>query len=211
MDEVLDLLYDAANKISGETVLNKPLSMVHFAYPISGQEGEFVQVDLMPTDNLDYSKWSYYSPAEWESQWKGLYRNELIYATAKHADLKVLKTAMTKDGVEMPGEYERYQFDLAKGLRKVIQSNIGKKGYIVKTKKTIDSKIISKDPKKIAEILFGPGHPPSELLRFEDVLKVIMDDNFIYKKNRDDILLMATDGIIHKGYPVPKELEKYTK
>jgi hypothetical protein len=184
---------------------------VHFAYPISGHEGEFVQVDLMPTDNLDYSKWSYYSPAEWESQWKGLYRNELIYATAKYADLKVLKTAMTKDGVEMPGEYERYQFDLAKGLRKVIQSNIGKKGYIVKTKKTIDSKIISKDPKKIAEILFGPGHPPSELLRFEDVLKVIMDDNFIYKKNRDDILQMATDGIIYKGYPVPKELEKYTK
>jgi hypothetical protein len=56
--------------------------------------------------------------------------------------------------------------------------------------------------------MFGPNFTSHTNLTWEDTFKNIMSPDFIYKNKLKEILKMAKDGIISKGYPVPEELDK---
>ena len=64
-------------------------------YPISNedgeQEGQIVQLDLIPVDNLKFQAWGQYGPEEIEGQKyvKGLVRNQIITATARVSGFRV--------------------------------------------------------------------------------------------------------------------------
>jgi len=209
VDDLFDKLVSIAKSLHMEYKDMRQMGLVSIGFPIHNtdgkQEGKLVQLDFMPTENLEYSKWAYYSPAEWESKWKGLYRNEVFYAIAKYMSFKVLKKAMDKEGKEVPVEWERNFFDLSKGLLKGTQTRMGKKGP-VKTVKTISKEMVSMDAQEIVTMLFGPNYKPSDILTWEDIMKAIKSPKFIYKKNLPKIIKMVQDGISKKGYPVPEDL-----
>ena len=214
--DMFDFILKQMKSFGYDTADLRSLGLHSVAWPIQNggvedrtQEGEYVQLDIMPTDNLDWVQWSFYSPAEWESQWKGLYRNELLLGVAKFMDFKVLKKVMNKEGEEVPAEWERNFFDLSKGLLKGKQTKLGKKGNLLKGQKTIEKALVNKDPNQVVDMMFGPKYKPSDMLTWDDAFKAVTSSDFIYKKDAKKILKFAYDGITAKGVTVPEELKKY--
>jgi hypothetical protein len=209
--DIFDFIAKESASLSHEIKDMRQMGLISIAWPIANddgkQDGLFVQLDLMVVDSIDWATWAYYSPAEWESPWKGLYRNEILYAIAKFMDYKVLKTAMNKEGVEVDAEWERNFFDLGKGLLKGAQSAMGKTG-ITKTVKTLDKVLVDNNPDDTVKMMFGPNFTAHTNLTWEDTFKNIMSPDFVYKNKLKEILKMTKDGIISKGYPVPEELDK---
>jgi len=209
--ELYDFIYKVASDLSPEVKDMRGMGIISLAWPIVNADGrqdnEYVQLDLMTVDSVDWAKWAYYSPAWNESPYKGLYRNELLYAIAKYMDYETLKTALDKEGNEVDVEWKRNFFDLGKGLLTGQQTRMGKKG-IVKTTKTINKTLLTADPRKAAKMMFGPDAEPNDLLTWEQTFAAVMDKDFVYADKRNDILKMAKEGILRKGFPVPPELDQ---
>jgi hypothetical protein len=214
IDDIMDLLVKVGNELSHEVKDMRQFNLISMAWPIANidgkQENQFVQLDLMATDCLNWSKWAYYSPSEWESDYKGLYRNEILYAIARYMDYKTLETGLTKDGEEVDAVYSRNFFDLAKGLLKGVQSRLGKRGKVVKALTTLNKELMYNDPEEVVKVLFGPSFTPSQMLTWEDALSAVTSDDFIYKDKLDDIMKMTIKGIKDKGYPIPTSLDPWT-
>lgn len=208
--ELYDFVVSVANSMSHEIKDMRGMGLVSLAWPISNidglQDDEFVQLDLMTVDSIDWAKWAYYAPGWQESPYKGLYRNEILHAIARFMNYEVVSRAADASGQEVDAEWKRDFFDLGKGLLTGQQSRIGKKG-IVKTTKTINKTVKSLDPKEVTTMLFGPNASPESILTWEQAFSAIMADDFIHKKHLDKILKMTKDGILKKGYPVPPELD----
>lgn len=206
--DIYDYLVKQTHTITHELKDMRQMGLISIAWPIANtdgtQDGEFVQLDLMVVDSIDWATWAYYSPAEWESPWKGLYANEFLFFIAKYAGFKPLKT--TVDGKAI--EYERYFFDLGKGLLKGIQSYEGKNG-LVKNPKTLSKEVVSDDKTLVTKLLFGEDIDPMEIRSYEGIMKVVNDSKrFKFYKNRKEIFKEVASGILKKGYPIPEDLEK---
>jgi len=161
---------------------------------------KLIQVDLIPVDDLKYAEWSYLAHNnDLKMGLKGAHRNELFFAVAKHANRHVLDT--DKDGE--PVEVERYFYDLSKGLMTGKATRKGKRGT-TKTWTTTDKHVLTKDPEKIARILFGST--AEKCSTFKGTLAAIRDDKFPYPDLRDKMLDTAREGIRNKGLRVPQEL-----
>lgn len=182
------------------------LDVHSIAFPITNEDGlqsnKFVQLDLMPVENLDYAKWSYHSPAFDESKYKALYPKEIYYACARHAKFDV--TEGTEDS---PITWNRYFFDLAKGLLKGSQTLKSKSGNIVKKAESFGKEVYSTNPNEIVKILFGPAFKKDDVLTWEQCWDVIHSKDFKHKAKLKEILSMVKDGILKKGYPLPPELD----
>jgi hypothetical protein len=207
-DEVFAFLKEVGKQYKGCQAF-PGLDVVSVGYPIENEDGlqadKHVQLDLMPVDDLKYAAWSYYSPGHGESKYKALYPKEIYYACARYCDTQVTERGEL-DGKEVPATWDRYFFDLAKGLMKGTQTIKGKK-KLTKTAKTIEKKVVSVDPQAVVDKFFGPGFSPSDVQTWEQVWEVINDPDFILKDKLQDILKMAKKGIERKNYPVPPELE----
>lgn len=166
------------------------------------QENKFVQLDIMLVDDVEFCKWSYYSPSFSESKYKGLYRNECIFACARFAEYEVLAV---RDG--QPIKWSRYFYNLDSGLHKGIQTNIGKKGNIIKSVTTEEKTFITNDPQKIVDLCFGEQFDANKLMTFEACYEAIMSEKFKLKEFRDNIIDTIKKNIIKKDVPLPKELE----
>lgn len=207
-------LYDLIGKVCESTGYlwrdMRGIGIVSLGWPIANidglQENEFVQLDLMTVDSIDWAAWAYYSPHFQDSGWKGLYRNEIMYAVARHMNYKVVSRALDKEGVEVDAEWQRDFFDLSKGILQGQQSRIGKKG-ITKGVKMINKELKTIDPAEAVQMMFGPDFQPSDMLTWEDAFAAVTSDKFIYPKYRQAILAMTKQGILNKGYPVPPELD----
>jgi len=187
--------------------------MVSFAFPIVNKDGtqkdEYVQVDLMPTYNMEFTEFAYHSPSYLESKYKGLYRNELIFAAARVMDYNVLKKAIDKEGKEVDVLFQSGSFNLNAGLFRAIKSRMGKSGSMVKHPVSIEKIFLTDDPNKIVKMVFGPKFTPANINSFESTLKVIKSSDYIYKKKRDEVLKAVANNIIRRKLPLPEELKKY--
>lgn len=206
--EVFEFLKDIGKSYKGCQAF-PGLDVVSIGYPIVNadgkQEDKIVQLDLMPVDDLKYAAWSYFSPRWDESKYKALYPKEIYYACARYCDTQVTEKGML-DGEEVPATWNRFFFDLAKGLMKGTQTIKGKK-KLTKSAKTIDKKVVSTDPQAVVNKFFGNAFKPNDVRTWEQVWDVIMSDEFIMKDKLQDILKMVKKGIERKNYPVPPELE----
>jgi hypothetical protein len=211
--EVLVYLKSVADKISDTTALNIGISEVHFAYPIANvdgkQENEFVQVDLMPTDNLEYTKFTYHSPAEWESKYKGLHRNILMFSILSATTTEVLETGVNKNGEEVPAKIRKKVYNMNKGIQKVVRSFVGKKGNIVKTGKNIERQMVTNNVQEIVNIMVGPEYKPKDLKTYDQLIKIVQSPTFIHKEHRDKILKSTAESLQKLGVLLPPELKEY--
>lgn len=207
-DEVFAFLKDVGKSYKGCQAF-PGLDVVSIGYPIVNadgkQEDKIVQLDLMPVDDLKYAAWSYYSPGHGESKYKALYPKEIYYACARYCDTQVTEKGEF-DGEEVPATWDRFFFDLAKGLMKGTQSRKGKK-KLIKGVKTVEKKVVSTDPQAVVNKFFGSAFKPNEVQTWEQVWDVIMSDDFILKDKLQDILKMVKKGIERKNYPIPPELD----
>lgn len=180
----------------------KGLDVLSLSYPIAGSDNEYVQIDLMPTDNLDFSIWSYHSPHEDTSQYNGTYRNGIIESIASEIDKRVLSYFDNGDIKELHKKY----FSYSKGLMERHDTYIGKRGKQIKKYNTLERKCISKDPKYISEYLLGKGTTREDTNSFESVIAKMMSDSFPYKEKIVDIKEKCISILNRKKLDIPPEL-----
>jgi len=211
LDEVITFM-DSALRGSGYTpTTNKGLQQCSIGVPVEGKSNNGIaQIDLMLTDNLDFSTFMYHSPdfTKAESKYKGLYRNILLMSII--SNIKRETTKLTDKGeIE---EYRSYVLRLNQGVVQVTKSFLGKKGNIVKTDRLLhdQDKFISNTPEVIAELSFGPNVPISELMSFEDMWRHVTESKFIHSDKLDDILNTYKIKILNTKVPFPSEcVEQY--
>ena len=208
--DMIDLIVAITKKLGYKYADMRSIGIVSVGYPITNadgkQDGKTVQLDFMIVDSVKLASWSYYSPSYLESDLKGLYRNELMYAVAKYAGIKVKEMSDDKQAVT----WDRFWFSLTHGLQKGTQTlKSPKTGKITKTAKKVQpADLLSNDPDTIVSHLFGSKYKASDILTFDNALDAIKSASFPHKKHRKAIYKMAKDGILKKKkYPVPESLD----
>lgn len=208
--DIMDYIVSCIKKKGYQYKDMRQIGIVSFAYPISNEDGlqagETVQVDFMIVQDVKYAAWSFFSPSYLESEFKGLYRNELNFFVAKNAELKVNKI---DPETNTPIEWSRYWYDNKDGLMFGRQTNVSAKtGKIVKSVRSIEKKTISFDPDEIVAFLYGPKYKAKDILTFEQCLKAILSPSFPNKSKRKLIFSSTAEGLQSKGVPVPEMLAK---
>lgn len=210
LDQVLDFMEAALSGAGYHTVKSKGFQQVSIGVPIEGdKKNGIAQIDLMLTDNIEFSTFMYHSPdfTKAESKYKGLYRNILIMNIISNSKRETSKLT-DKGEVE---EYKSYVLRLNQGVVAVTKSFMGKKGLVKNPTVLKDQdKFITSTPEVIAELAFGPGIPPSEIMNFEDVWRRVIDPKFLHKDKLESILKEFNDRITQTKVPMPSEcIEKY--
>lgn len=125
----------------------KGFNQISFNFPF---EGQIVQVDLMLTRSLEWSKFIYYSPnlSAGESEFKGIYRNLLL------SSLIITESRVEIDKYTCTQHILR----LNEGLVSVMKSFINDFDEITKVSKIVNEQFITNDSSRICEIfeLEGP-------------------------------------------------------
>lgn len=180
----------------------KGLNVLSFAYPVAGQEGKFVQIDLMPTDNLEYSIWAYHSPFKDESEYSGTYRNAVLESIASEADKTILSRFSDGSIKEIKKKYYSY----SNGLMERIDSYEGKRGKPVKKPTVLERTVISKDPQEICEYLLGKGVTREDTNSFESVYARMQSEAFPHKEKIKAIKEKCVSILSRKKLNIPPEL-----
>ena len=118
-EKILNLGNQVDNLMKTESAKNTGSGIVSLGFPIAvDQKGEKVQVDFMAVDPsmLDFSSWSFHSPNEWESKYKGLHRNILLMSIAYYVGKQLSGESIESIQDEKHGnvlvDIERMFFDL---------------------------------------------------------------------------------------------------
>lgn len=197
-EDAIRFVAEKANLRVDNVRILKGIGIVTMGWPIINtdgkQSGEVVQLDLMMTDNVEFASWMYFSPNEYDSPYKGLYRNSLLSAISHYAN---------RQGDNE--EWSRFMLHFEKGLSRVKESRRGKKG-LLKNPKVLERSESIKDADVIVHILLGPSFNASEIMTFEDILSAFMSRDFIWKDYRSEIAKMVIIDLNKKEFPIPKEI-----
>lgn len=178
----------------------KGIGVYSFAIDIGEK---LVQVDLMPVDNIKFAEWSYQAnPKDIEQGLKGAQRNELFFAVAKYMPQTIVK----RDDHDEPLEVKRYFYDLARGLMTGTRTRVKENGKVGKNFATKDKKVLSSDPHKICQLMFGKHVTPEQASTFDGTLKAIKSPKFLHAEKYEDILKQTHVGIKNKNLKVPASL-----
>ena len=205
--DLCDFLIPKLKKVSAGIKDSRGLGIITIQWPIVNTDGnqkeEFVQLDLMFVDSLKYSAWTFYSPHERDSKYKGVYRMKAMAVILKNIDKKVLKTIKI-DGKEVEVKWKNYILDLGKGVFMALKDLQGKKGLLSKAKK-VEREIFSNDPDKIVKLMLGPTFNTMDVDSFEALWRSIHRKDFVHKKNLKNIIEGIRNSFIDMGLPLPEE------
>ena len=182
-EEYIDKCNELAEKFDVD-VITKPKkgwSGTSYAWPIANadgkQEGQYVQLDLVVTDNMKYITWGYHTDPEQELKDgeldvdvnpKAMLKGMLLQAIALGGHESVLKTGTVDGEGESPVEVEIYDYDYRKGLFKVRKHrNQKRNGNYSRGWKNDEREFISGDPDEIVQILFN-----DQSIHSEDIMTV---------------------------------------
>ena len=189
-DEYIDKCQELAEKFDVDIVTKpkKGWTGTSYAWPIANadgkQENEYVQLDLVVTDNTRFTKWCYHTDQEKELQDgeldkdvnpKTKVKTTLIQAIAKGGHEKVLKYGEV-DGQEEPVEVEGYDYDYRKGLVKYHKHREAKKrGGYSKAWKNDGVEFVTGDPDEIVNMVFSSGVSSDSILTPRDAWEAFKD------------------------------------
>lgn len=206
IDEVENKICEIFDEKDMYYVLNKGLHVISTRWPIPNTEGLYGQVDIIPSYNMEYSKWMYHSPdfRKAESKYKGLYRNQLIMLILKNIDQKVL-SRNEKDEVM---EFERYALRPNSGLARTVRSYVGKRGNRKKNPEAIKEleKQVTNVPDEIIKFAFGDRFKAKDIMNFEVAYKIFMSETFIHKEDREMIIEDFITEMVKGYFPIPSEV-----
>ena len=204
IEDMYEFVETKMKEISREVVFLRGFGVVSLAFPISNTDGQqknqFVQLDLMLVDSTDWAKFMYHAPYDYESKYKGVYRNFLMFSTTA-----VLSQEVTKEVGGYPVELEKMIIVPARGLEKV--TNITKPGN--KTWKTVKREMVSDKPEIIIQKIFGKDVTLRDFNSFESLLSVLQSPRFPHKDKLDDIYKKTIDYLKKSKIAIPEELAEY--
>jgi len=205
-----------------ETKVNYGFRIVSFGCPIGGSkslencgeifpdEKDLVQIDLMLSTNLYWSRFIYHSPdfRKEESKYKGYYRNILLMALITEPTKEITKT--TEDGgiEEIEVNILRYPF----GVSRVRKNFMGKKGLVKKGKNVEGFDFfITNDPQEVTDLTVGEHYKPSDINTFEKLWDIVMSPNFKWINKREDIVKRFIECLDEQKLVHPIEIKEYVQ
>lgn len=221
-NEVKDILIDQLNKNGIEC--RKISSNVHLAFPISGsQSGEFVQIDLFPSKDLEFTKQEKFSPYAKDTRYKGVHRRLAIASLIKSVTLAIADDAVdderneyiAPDGRKYPGIRFKFITLSDDGFYQVTKSFKGKRPGTFKMNPEEDKskrQFITKNFQEILDMLFGKGifNYTDDLYSFETIWNnVLMSEKFPYKDKLDEIVRSLYGIFENTSNVIPSEVIKY--
>ncbi len=194
---------------------------INIKVPLQGtQTGEFAQLDLFKTTNIEFTKFAKFGPSPDESKYKGAVRSGFLRQMLKIVSMAAAdeldgETYTAPDGIIYPAKkFTQYSF-CNDGLYKTYKSFIGKKGGIVANPIDLKDKteLITQCPQEMIDIIFGKGkYTPADFNSFESIWNnIILDEDFPYKDKIPQILLRVKNVFEKDGTPIPQELLDYLK
>lgn len=206
VSDVIDFIDDKMKNSGFPPTTNRGLGQVSIGVPVEGDPKKgFAQIDLMLTDNLNFSTFMYFSPdfTKAESKYKGLYRNILLMQVIGHAKREVTKKT---DSGETE-EYRSFVLRLNQGIVQVAKTFMGARGFLVKAPKLLkdQDRFITNTPEKITELAFGPDVAPSDIMTFENIWRQVTDPKFIHRDKLKNILIDFKNRILATKVPFPTE------
>lgn len=210
-DSDLDTVQSFCNKIEThlktiDTAYNymSGISIISISFPIPDSKKN-VQIDIIPTDNMDFTRWMYWSPEYKDStltQRLGLYRTSFLREIAG-AFSTTLETF--EDG--SPKIISRYSLNLTTGLSRKIETFEGAKGRlkIPKLLKRDDEFGFIRDSKKISELLLKAT--PDDLNSYESILNKLKKLS-LNKETVNRIKGRYVVSLKRKKLPIPESLNE---
>lgn len=168
--------------VNGEGRLNPGTKVGSYAVDLSNKK---IQVDLMFSEDIEWSKFAYYSPEN--SKYSGAARNIILATVLAHTQTPG-KDFIIRDKDGMPIVRASLSMNLGKGVQRMFKMRKkNKNGEWLKTMQTVtpeeirkefpnekfssDSKIIT-DPNWLANYLF-PGSTSNDIMTAEDILSLV--------------------------------------
>lgn len=205
VSDVVDKLTEWLKSKFNYSIRKTPgLGIVTIAYPIEDSKEDFVQLDLMFSESIAWSKFAWHSPdfTKQESKYKGLYRNVLLQSIVTVISFEVLDTLDTGE----VKEFQKWTYNRSKGLERAIKSYIGKKGSIIKTPATLERELITNSPREFINLIFGEDFEESDLNSFESLLELIQDPNYEHFDKYEDIIKETIKNLKKDKAPIPNEI-----
>lgn len=143
---------------------------------------DIIQIDLMFSNDIEYSKFMYHSPnyRNNESNFKGLYRTNLLIDLANFIPTKIPN--VYNDEHELT-DFWKYTLTYDKGLFLRHKTYKGKKG-LLKNPVTVkeDDLLITKNINEIIKFILGENATFTDTNSFESLINFIFSDNYKYNK-----------------------------
>ena len=215
--ELYEFIIQAITRLEYDYNYLKGLGIVSVGWPIANvdgkQEGEFVQLDIMPSDNLKMTAWGMASPHQSVEQYKGAVRGELLYWIANEIDYKALKQQANELTGEIEDlEFERTIFNGMKGLYRIKQSFLSPKtGKRKANKWTVGRQLIETNPVAIAKLFFGKDVNPDDLISAKQIWDAMMSPEFPYPKARKRIVQNTIKSLTKNGIDYPPYFDEFVQ
>jgi hypothetical protein len=193
--DIVDYIVSVIEVLEHPYKIQYGLGIVSLAYPINKTD-KLVQIDLIPTDNIKFTRWAYYSSGD-ESKYNGATRTEMLRSIAAEIEKKIINRF----------EVVRLSLSSQTGLSWKTETYEGKSGNILKNPEVIGRAFITKDPDKICKMLFGKTGKVSDSNSFESIWSKISSKSFPYKNKIDNIKTNAIDRFSKRNIKIPKELK----
>jgi hypothetical protein len=214
-EEFYQFLIHMAERLGYDYNNLKGLGIVSIGWPIANvdgkQEGQYVQLDIMPSDNLKMTAWGMASPHQSVEQYKGAVRGELLYWIANEIDYKALKQQANELTGEIEDlEFERTIFNGMKGLYRIKQSYLSPKtGKRKANKWTVGRQLIEDNPVAIAKLFFGKDVDPDDLISAKQIWDAMMSDEFPYPDKRKNIVKNTIKSLTKSGIDYPPYFDEF--
>ena len=186
--------------------------------PIQGdQEGEFVQCDFIPTTNIPFLKFRFFSPTEEQSKYKSIHRNTLLSDIIKTLTMQAADEAknegeyISQDGHHYPAStFKHVSFSLD-GFYETVKSFVGPRGFRKNAAKDPSrSKFITDNPEEFFDMLFGKGKVTREDVEsFESIWNKILMTDKVPEECRAKIIKETYMGYKNSGVVIPTEMIKW--
>jgi len=177
----------------------KGLEVLSIEWPIGkDKKNGKVQVDFFPVYDKNWSAFIYKYPTD--SKYKSAHRNWLFMAV-----LSTIKTDIEKAETGEELSYDGYMMNLNKGLFSIKKDYQGKT-KILKHGEIVEEKLVTTDPNKFVEFIFGKGYKPEDVRTFEACWHIINKKDFKWHDNLGEIKKNLKKFLERVKLPIPKQL-----
>lgn len=208
--QIPELIYE---KIKGiypefETGFTGGLKISNIKFPIIGDDGKFVQIDIMTTfgkDCLRLGEFIYHSPGN-NSKYKGSHRTSLLYTILRFVHvypIEYFENGSIKS-------FDKFSL-LPRGLVKQRKTLEGKNGTILKNPRTVVDveEIISTEPNEIIKYILGEDATINDADSFEKIFQYIEDKRNWDLYNQRSQIYKNWIKSFGKGLEIPIEINSY--
>lgn len=190
------------NKNKIENVYFPASNTISIKYPIVGTD-KYVQIDLMLTSDMEYTKWARHSPHQKDTSVKakfGTYRNILLNAIAHGISYEVKEK--NPDG--KPKVIERMVMDFDNGLFRKVEDFTEKN---LKKAKTLKRTLVSRNPQKIVKTILGSQAKVEDADSYDSLWSFINSEKFPYKDKLNIIKDKYKTSLEKAGMDIPKGIK----